>query len=396
MKYDFTTLQSRAGVGSIKWNMMHAIRSDLPEDVVPISVADMEFLNPPQIAQEVGKYLQEMILGYTEPVAGYYEAVLSWMERRHNWKAEKEWMVSWAGIVPALYQAVQAYTDAGDGVIIFPPAYPPFFAAIRQGERQVVECPLLYENNRYDIDFALFEKLAAGERNKLLILASPHNPVGRVWRREELEKIAAICAKNGVVVVSDEIHSDLIVGDVKHTVFASVSEEAKNNCVVCTAPSKTFNLAGMQTSNLFIPNAALREKMVERKARLGIGGCNIAGYKACEVAYSRCEDWLDQLLEVLRENKALMESFLAEHIPEIKLIPLEGTYLQWMDCRGLGMSTEKLEQFMQSALWFTDEGYIFETGGAGFERINIACPTWVLKSLLERLAKAWEEKKQSK
>ena len=396
MKYDFTTLQPRAGVGSIKWNMMHAIRKDLPEDVIPLSVADMEFLNAPQIAREVGKYLQEMILGYTDITDGYYDAVLGWMERRHGWKPEREWLMTWAGVVPALYQAVQAYTDEGDGVIIFPPAYPPFFGAIRQGGRQVVECPLLYENNRYDIDFALFEKLAAEKSSKLLILASPHNPVGRVWRREELARVAEICERNGVVVVSDEIHSDLIVGDVKHTVFADVSEAAKNNCVVCTAPSKTFNLAGMQTSNLFIPNPALRQKLAERKAKLGIGGCNIAGYKACQVAYDQCEDWLDELLEVLRENKKLMESFLAERIPEIKLIPLEGTYLQWMDCRGLGMDTEELEKFMQSALWFTDEGYIFETGGHGFERINIACPTWVLQRLLERLAKAWDERKAGK
>lgn len=392
MNYDFTTLRPRIAVGSSKWGAMQKLRQGLPPEVIPLSVADMEFVNPPEIAEHLSHYLETMILGYTQPTDSYYAALSDWMARRHNWKIDREWVVPSPGVVPALCHMVQAYTEPGDKVIVFPPVYYPFYSAIRENGRQVLECPLLEKDGRYEMDFDRFAQVA--EEGKVLLFSSPHNPVGRVWSREELEKLSAICLEKGVLVLSDEIHFDLILGERHHTVFATLSEAAAQNCVICTAPSKTFNLAGLQTANIIIPNKKLREKLLAVRNRLGIHGCNMLGYQACETAYRECEGWLEQLLAVLRENRALVETYARAFLPGVKPVELEGTYLQWLDCRALGMDAKALEKFMQEeALWFTDEGYIFGTGGEGFERINLACPTWVLRKALDRLRDALQRRK---
>lgn len=392
MNYDFTTLRPRIAVGSSKWGAMQKLRQGLPPEVIPLSVADMEFVNPPEIAEHLSHYLETMILGYTQPTDSYYAALSDWMARRHNWKIDREWVVPSPGVVPALCHMVQAYTEPGDKVIVFPPVYYPFYSAIRENGRQVLECPLLEKDGHYEMDFDRFAQVA--EEGKVLLFSSPHNPVGRVWSREELEKLSAICLEKGVLVLSDEIHFDLILGERHHTVFATLSEAAAQNCVICTAPSKTFNLAGLQTANIIIPNKKLREKLLAVRNRLGIHGCNMLGYQACETAYRECEDWLEQLLAVLRENRTLVETYARAFLPGVKPVELEGTYLQWLDCRALGMDTKALEKFMQEeALWFTDEGYIFGTGGEGFERINLACPTWVLRKALDRLRDALQRRK---
>ena len=392
MNYDFTTLRPRIAVGSSKWGAMQKLRQGLPPEVIPLSVADMEFVNPPEIAEHLSHYLETMILGYTQPTDSYYAALSDWMARRHNWKIDREWVVPSPGVVPALCHMVQAYTEPGDKVIVFPPVYYPFYSAIRENGRQVLECPLLEKDGRYEMDFDRFAQVA--EEGKVLLFSSPHNPVGRVWSREELEKLSAICLEKGVLVLSDEIHFDLILGERPHTVFATLSEAAAQNCVICTAPSKTFNLAGLQTANIIIPNKKLREKLLAVRNRLGIHGCNMLGYQACETAYRECEGWLEQLLAVLRENQALVETYARAFLPGVKPVELEGTYLQWLDCRALGMDAKALEKFMQEeALWFTDEGYIFGTGGEGFERINLACPTWVLRKALDRLRDALQRRK---
>lgn len=392
MNYDFTTLRPRIAVGSSKWGAMQKLRQGLPPEVIPLSVADMEFVNPPEIAEHLSHYLETMILGYTQPTDSYYAALSDWMARRHNWKIDREWVVPSPGVVPALCHMVQAYTEPGDKVIVFPPVYYPFYSAIRENGRQVLECPLLEKDGHYEMDFDRFAQVA--EEGKVLLFSSPHNPVGRVWSREELEKLSAICLEKGVLVLSDEIHFDLILGERHHTVFATLSEAAAQNCVICTAPSKTFNLAGLQTANIIIPNKKLREKLLAVRNRLGIHGCNMLGYQACETAYRECEDWLEQLLAVLRENRALVETYARAFLPGVKPVELEGTYLQWLDCRALGMDAKALEKFMQEeALWFTDEGYIFGTGGEGFERINLACPTWVLRKALDRLRDALQRRK---
>ena len=392
MNYDFTTLRPRIAVGSSKWGAMQKLRQGLPPEVIPLSVADMEFVNPPEIAEHLSHYLETMILGYTQPTDSYYAALSDWMARRHNWKIDREWVVPSPGVVPALCHMVQTYTEPGDKVIVFPPVYYPFYSAIRENGRQVLECLLLEKDGHYEMDFDRFAQVA--EEGKVLLFSSPHNPVGRVWSREELEKLSAICLEKGVLVLSDEIHFDLILGERHHTVFATLSEAAAQNCVICTAPSKTFNLAGLQTANIIIPNKKLREKLLAVRNRLGIHGCNMLGYQACETAYRECEDWLEQLLAVLRENRTLVETYARAFLPGVKPVELEGTYLQWLDCRALGMDAKALEKFMQEeALWFTDEGYIFGTGGEGFERINLACPTWVLRKALDRLRDALQRRK---
>lgn len=390
MKYDFETLVSRKNIGASKWNSMIKINNNIGEDIVPFSVADMEFKNPPEIIEGLKKYLDVAILGYTEATDDYYEAVCNWMERKHDWKIKKEWITEFSGVVPALYTIIRALTKEDDNVLIMTPVYYPFYKSITANNRKVIKSELILCNDHYEIDFKDFEEKAKLESTKLLILCNPHNPVGRVWTEEELKKIGRICIDNNVTIVSDEIHFDLIMPEFKHTVFANISEEFANNSVICTAPSKTFNLAGLQTSNIIIPNKRIRDKVVnERRISIGGSGLNIFGYKACEIAYKECETWLDELITVINKNKKIVEEFIKVNIPEIKVINLEGTYLQWLDFRALEKDHKELEKFMTTeAMFFLDEGYIFGNEGRGFERINLACPTNVLQKALERLLEA--------
>lgn len=390
MKYDFTTVHSRKGVGADKWNNMYAANPDVPEGIVPFSVADMEFANPPQLAEGVYRYMQNTILGYTHAWDSYYDAVISWMKRRHDWDIKREWIVEYPGIVPALFQLVRLFTQPGEGVILFTPVYYPFYTAVEKGNRTLVECPLRPNGNRYEIDFDDFEQKARDPKNTMLILCSPHNPVGRVWTREELERVGRICIDNNVLIVSDEIHNDLIMPGYQHTVFASISEEFAQHSIVCTAPTKTFNMAGLMTSNIIIPNPELKQRALTYREDQAVYFCNVAGYEACRVVYNECEDWLEELLQVLDTNRQLIKDYMAERFPQIKVFELEGTYLQWLDCRGLDLTYKELEEFMQKdALIYTDEGYVFGECGEGFERINLACPTQVLQDALDRMYDAW-------
>jgi putative C-S lyase len=390
MKYDFETLVSRRNVGSSKWNLMQKLKSDISDDIIPLSVADMEFKNPPQIIEGLKKYIDSSIFGYTEATEEYYKAVCDWMERRHGWKIKKEWITEFSGVVPALFTIVRALTKEEDGVILMTPVYYPFYNAIEKNNRKVVKNELVILNGKYEIDFEDLEEKAKQESTKLLILCNPHNPVGRVWSESELKKIGRICIDNNVLIVSDEIHFDLIMPGFKHTVFANISEEFAESSVICTAPSKTFNLAGLQTSNIIVPNKDIRYKIVkERRLAIGNSGLNMFGYKACEIAYNECEEWLDELIEVLYENKKLVEDFMKTNIPEVKVIELQGTYLQWLDFRDFEKDHKILENFMlKEAMLFLDEGYIFGDGGQSFERINLACPTNILKEALDRLLEA--------
>lgn len=390
MKYDFETVVSRKNVGASKWNLMKKVNPDVTDNIVPFSVADMEFKNPPQIAEGLKKYIDSSILGYTEATEGYYKAVCNWMERRHEWKIKKEWITEFSGVVPALYIIIRALTEKEDNVLVMTPVYYPFYKAIESNDRKVVKNELIFCKDHYEIDFEDLEKKAKLEETKLLILCNPHNPVGRVWNEDELKKIGRICIDNDVLIISDEIHFDLVMPGNKHTIFANISEEFAEHSVICTAPSKTFNLAGLQTSNIITPNKKIRNKIVgERTVSIGNSGLNIFGYKACEIAYNECEDWLDELIKVLYENKKLVEDFMKTKLPEIKVINLEGTYLQWLDFRELENDHKALEKFMHiEAQFFLDEGYIFGDEGQGFERINLACPTKVLKDALDRLLEA--------
>ena len=389
MPYDFTTLVSRRGTGSMKWDDMYQANPHLPEDVFPLSVADMELKNPPQIAEGLGEYLKSAILGYTSPTERFYNAIIRWQRRRNRWEIRSEWILDYPGVVPALYLLVNVLSRPGEGVILLTPVYYPFYEAVRSGGRRLVESELLYRDGVYTIDFADLEEKARDPQNTVLLFCSPHNPVGRMWNREELERVGEICLKNGVRIISGEIHSDLILANRPHIPLASLSEELARNTVTCCAPSKTFNLAGMVTSYLVAPDGDLRQQILQRRRETRVPQCNMLGYRALEIAYDQCEDWLEELLDLLRTNRDLVERFLAREIPQIRPIPLEATYLQWLDCSALGMGREELDRFMRDeALWFTDPGGLFGHGGDLFQRVNLACPTSGLAAALERLAAA--------
>ena len=386
MRYDFTTVVSRKDTGSGKWDSMYAENRNVPAGVFPLSVADMELKNPPQIAQGLSEYLKTAILGYTSPTQRFYDAILSWQKRRNQWDLQPEWIVDYPGVVPALFQLTEVMTQPGDGVILLTPVYYPFYEAVRNSGRRLVESALLNRDGYYTIDFEDLEEKARDPKNTLLIFCSPHNPVGRLWTREELMRVGEICLENGVRILCDEIHSDLILTERRHIPLASLSDDLARITVTCNAPSKTFNLAGMVTSYLVIPDAQLRETLIKRRRQAGTFHCNMLGYRALEIAYNECEDWLEELLTLLRANRDMMAAFLAEKIPQIKVIPLEATYLQWLDCSGLGMSDEELNHFMaDEAYWFTDPGSLFGRDGEQFQRINLACPTGALRGALDRL-----------
>ena len=313
------------------------------------------------------------------------------MARRHGWNLDPEWLVTSPGVIPALYHAVRTFTQPGAGVLVMTPVYYPFFAAIRDPGREMVECPLLDRGGRYEIDFEQLEILARDPKNQLLILSSPHNPVGRCWRRAELERISEICLKNHVFVIADEIHHDLILPGHTHTVFSTLAPDVAWNCMVCTSPSKTFNLAGMQTSNIVIQDPERRAKFRQTMQLSGLRATNVLGYRACELAYSRAEPWLDAFLTLLERNRRQVETFFHESLPKIKPYPLEGTYLQWLDFRALGRSQAELDDFLvRRARWFVDSGADFGNPGVGFERLNLACPEQVLRDALVRLKNALE------
>ena len=388
MRYDFTTAPSRKNKGSIKWDAMYQQQPSVPEGILPLSVADMELKNPPQIADGVGAYLKESVLGYTRPTESFYDAGVRWQKRRNGWEIQPDWIVDYPGVAQAFFHLVKFLAQPGEGVILLTPVYYPFYDAVRSSGRQLVTSELLYREGAYTIDFADLEAKARDPKNTVLMFCSPHNPVGRLWNREELLRVGEICLENGVRIISDEIHSDLILTDRPHIPLASLSEALAQNTVTCGAPSKTFNLAGMVTSFLIIPNPELRALIVERRGQEGISFCNMAGYRALEIAYNECEDWLEELLALLRGNRQLVVDFLEAKIPQIRPVPLEATYLQWLDCSGLGLSQDELEQLMQAAYWFTDPGAKFGSGGRMFQRLNIACPASALQDALDRLCSA--------
>lgn len=386
MNYDFETLVKRDNGSSSKWNLMYEKCPNVPADVVPLSVADMEIKTAPEIVNALKAHIEESILGYSVPNDEYKDAVISWMKRRHNWDINGDWIVPYSGIVPALYPAILGFTEPGDGIIIMTPVYYPFSMAIKDTGREIVENKLIDNGEFYEIDFADFEEKAKNPKTKMLIMCNPHNPVGRVWTREELEKLGKICLENDIFVVSDEIHFDLIMPGYTQTVMTSISDEFEDRWITCTAPSKTFNLAGMQTSNIIIKNEEIRQKYIDTAASFGIRGTNSLGLIACQTAYNECEAWLDELIKLIDSNAKLCENFMRENIPEIKVRKLEGTYLQWWDCNELNMDCDELEDFMiNKAYLFLDEGYIFGSGGECFERINLACPTHVIEDSLNRL-----------
>lgn len=388
-KYNFDEVIDRRNTACLKYDF--AVQRGRPADVLPFWVADMDL----PIAQEIQKALikrcEHGIFGYSESDANYAAAVCDWYAQYFNWQPQGEWLTKTPGVVFALAMAVKAFTKAGETVLIQQPVYYPFTEVIEDNGRQLVNSPLILKDGRYEIDFTDLEAKIIDNNVKLMLLCSPHNPVGRVWSEAELRRVGDICLAHGVIVVSDEIHSDF-VWEGKHTVFAALGEKYAANCVICTAPSKTFNIAGLQISNIFIPNAALRKSFRKQVAAAGYSQVNTLGLVACEAAYRYGRDWLEQVKEYIQDNIDFTATYLEQNLPQIKLIRPQGTYLVWLDCSELGLSAQEREQWLwhKAHLWL-DGGGIFGAEGQAYERINVACPRTTLLQGLEQLKAAVEQ-----
>ena len=385
MAYDFDQIIDRKNTNSIKYNL--AARG-VTEGTLPMWVADMDFKSPPCVAEALGKITAHGVFGYTETDDAYFAAVRSWFTGRFGWSPEREWLVTTNGVVNAIYLAVRALTGPGDGVVIQQPVYHPFAESARRNGRKLLINELVYDNGRYIIDFEDFENKV--RQAKLFILCSPHNPVGRVWTRPELRRMGEICIKYGVKIISDEIHQDFVYPGGRHSVFASLGEEFRDASIICTAPTKTFNLAGLPIANIFISNKETRDKFIKESADCGLGLISLAGSAACEAAYRSGAEWLDALLAYLGDNFNLLDDFLSANIPKIKFTKPDGTYLAWLDCNAFGLSAEELDNKLlnEARLWLT-RGDHFGAGGAGFARMNLACPRSILEEALERLGRAF-------
>jgi len=388
--YNFDEIIDRTQSDSAKWSINDQLFGK--KDVLSMWVADMDFRSPEPVVQALIQRAQEGIYGYPTRPDAYYQAVVDWLKQRHGWETQRSWQVTTPGVVPGVILALLAFTQPGDKVIIQPPVYHPFFKVVLNNGRQIAENPLIEEDGDYRMDFVQLEQQLSDPRTRMLILCSPHNPVGRVWSHDELARLGELCLKHGVLVVSDEIHSDLVFSWAKHTPLASISDEIAANTVTLLAPSKTFNLAGLHTSVAILSNPVLFRRFSQTVENLGMGGNTVFGLTGLEVAYREGKEWLDQLLAYLEGNLEYLEQTIRTRIPKIKVRKPEGTYLVWLDCRALKLSRKELRQFMiQKAGLGLDEGAVFGTQGEGFMRLNAATPRTVLKQALDQLARAVDE-----
>ena len=387
MPVDFDTVPNRRGTNCFKYDF--AREMGMPEDVLPLWVADMDFPTAPAVLERLHALAEHGIFGYTGVKDAYFSAVHNWYAQRFGWETQRSWLVTTPGVVFAIAIAIRAFTQKGDAILIQQPVYYPFADKVTENDRQLVVNPLILKNGRYEMDFADMERKIADNHVKMLLLCSPHNPVGRVWTKEELLRVGEICQKHGVLVVSDEIHADFTYAGHTHRVFASVKSEFADFTITCTAPSKTFNLAGLQNSNIFIPNRQLRHAYKKELSACGCGGTNCMGMAACQAAYEAGADWLEQLKQYLAGNLAYIRQFLREKLPDIALIEPDGTYLVWLDLRKLGLTEQQQRQLIvQDAKLWLDTGTLFGQGGEGFERINIACPRATIEQAMQRLERA--------
>ena len=399
MQHNFDKEIARQGTNSVKWEFMqgrqgeplviHTNRFFGEDRTLPMWVADMDFRCPDAVVEALTARVQHGIYGYSAPTADFYASVIHWMKRRHDWEVAPEWICITPGVVPALNMLVRTFVSPGEKVLIQPPVYHPFKKAIENNQAEAAVNPLRYAGGRYSMDFADLEAKVKDPRVKLAILCSPHNPVGRVWTREELIEFGQICIRNDVLVVADEIHADLVYPGHPFTPYAKLSPDFARQSVVCTSPSKTFNMAGLHTSAIIISNDDLRDRFNQTLLASGLFGTGTFGLVAFQAAYNEGEAWLDQVLTYLEANLAFLEEYLAAHIPQIQVVHPEGTYLVWLDCRSLGLGTEDLTHLMlEEAKVYLDDGFIFGPEGEGFQRINIACPRPVLTDALDRIKEA--------
>ena len=384
---DFDSVIERRNTRSLKYDF--GAERGMPEDILPMWVADMDFRTSSYVEDALIERAKEGVFGYSEAKTPYFEIVRDWMVRRHNWSPKEEWLVKTPGVVTALAMAVKAYTEPGDAVLIQLPVYYPFAEVIEDNGRRVVSSDLYRGgDNRYHTDFEDFEQKITDNKVKLFLLCNPHNPVGRVWTREELIRLGDICVKHDVIVASDEIHEDFVFAG-KHQVFAGLKEEYEDRCIVCTSPSKTFNLATMVLSNIFIPNSDLRKRFRKQLDAAGISQLGVMGLIACETAYSKGEEWYLTMLEYVRGNIAFVKKYVAQNLPGVTMTEHEGTYLVWLDFSGTGLSDAEIEdRIVHKAKLWLDGGTMFGESGKGFQRINVACPRSMLEEAMERLKEA--------
>jgi cystathionine beta-lyase len=386
MNFDFDRIIERKGSSCIKYDGIGKFLG--AEDVLPMWVADMDFLTPDFITKAILKRADHGVFGYPLREESYFSSLMGWLERRHQWKVERDWISFCPGVVPAVNLAVLAYTSPGDKIITQPPVYFPFFTAVTDHNRTLVYNKLVMNNGRLFMDFENLEMLAK-DGAKMLILSNPHNPGGSVWTKEELTQMAEICLKYNVLIISDEIHCDLVFKPFKHIPVASLSKDISMQTITTVAPSKTFNLSGLSTSSVLIENDSLRRKFNAKLEHLHIGGGNIFGNIASEEAYLHGDQYVDELMDYLAVNIETLIDFAAKHLPKIKVIRPESTFLVWLDCREMGLNDEYLNKFfLQKAKVGFNPGVMFGPGGEGFMRMNIGCPRATLLKALEMIKMA--------
>ena len=384
MNYDFDTVTDRKNTNAIKYDL--AKKRGKPEDAVSLWVADMDFPTAPCIQKAVAEKAAHGIWGYSRPDNRYYDALKKWYKERHNFEVQNEWVVNTPGVCFALSTAVKAFTNEGESVLIQKPVYYPFFNIINSLQRKVVNSSLILKNNHYEIDFDDFERKIVQENVKMFILCSPHNPGGRVWTKQELQKISEICLAHNVLVVSDEIHSDITFGSNVHTVYGSLSEQALKNSIICTAPSKSFNLAGLQFSNIFIADEKLKKAFSEELDKTGYDEPSVFGIVAATAAYSEGADWFDSVKSYIWENILFAKKYIEENAPQIKVLVPEGTYLLWLDFSKTGLSDSEInDRVLNKAKVWLDSGSMFGKEGEKFQRINCATPRIILEDALKRI-----------
>lgn len=383
INHDFDERIDRTGTECKKWDTYAA-------DVLPLWIADTDFKCPQPIIDAMVKRAQHGIYGYPINDKKFEQSIVNWQKKRFGWDVDPDWVEYTPAVVPAIIYALRAFTNPGDNVVIQMPAYHPFHEIIPHNGRHILGNELVLQpDGSYAIDFANLEQLLSQKRTTMFLLCSPHNPVGKCFTREELTRMSELCLKHQVMVVSDEIHSDIVYGDNRHIPFGSLSPEAADNCVVCVNPSKTFNIAGVRTGAAIIPNRHKHDRFYAALADNKAYGRTVFGTLPIEVAYNECDYYADQLLAYLEANLNYLKEFVAERIPQLKVGNVQATYLIWLDCRALEMSPKELQQFfLEQAKVAMNEGSTFGPGGAGFMRMNIACPRSLLTEALERIAAA--------
>lgn len=381
MKYDFDTAVSRRGTGSYKWDS-----SEIEDDVLPMWVADMDFRTAPCVIDALRNRVEHGIFGYVSVPDAYYDAVISWFARRHGWNIRREWIQYTSGVVPAVSAIIKGLTVPGDEVLVMTPVYNCFFSSIRNNGCTAAECPLIYHDKTYTIDYESLEKIASGEKVKLLLLCNPHNPACRVWTREELIRVGEICKRNGVIVVSDEIHCELVMEGYRFTPFASISQEMQDMCITCNSPSKSFNTAGLQIANIICNNPDWQQRIDRAINDNEVCDVNPFGVEGLIAAYNHGEEWLNDLCHYISGNYKVVKDFFAENLPQYSITKLEGTYLVWIGCSHTGLTSDEITSLLNArARVLVNSGTMYGAAGEGFIRLNIACPQSRVLEALNRM-----------